>query len=220
MVYKILDLIAVFLALLIVLPVHEFAHGFAAVKNGDLTPKLYNRYTLNPLAHFDPIGLVCFVLVHFGWAQPMPVNPNNYKNYKRGCFSVAIAGVLANYILAFIAFPLWILSCYLPSFGYFTLVLNSMLYYIFWLSIVFFVFNIIPVYPLDGFRIVETFNKKRGKVFRFLRYYGIYVLYALFLLGIIADVIDYPAINILGRAISFVAGWVSKPITLFWGLVF
>ena len=220
MVYKILDLIAVFLALLIVLPVHEFAHGFAAVKNGDLTPKLYNRYTLNPLAHFDPIGLVCFVLVHFGWAKPMPVNPNNYKNYKRGCFSVAIAGVLANYILAFIAFPLWILSCYLPSFGYFTLVLNSMLYYIFWLSIVFFVFNIIPVYPLDGFRIVETFNKKRGKVFRFLRYYGIYVLYALFLLGIIADVIDYPAINILGRAISFVAGWVSKPITLFWGLVF
>ena len=85
---------------------------------------------------------------------------------------------------------------------------------------VFFVFNLIPVYPLDGFRIVETFNKKRGKIFRFLRYYGIYVLYALFLLGFIADIIDYPAIDILGRAISFVAGWVGMPITLFWGLIF
>jgi Zn-dependent protease len=71
---------------MIVLPLHEFAHAFAAVKNGDLTPRLNNRYTLNPLAHFDLIGLICFAFVGFGWAKPVPINPYNFNNYKKGCF--------------------------------------------------------------------------------------------------------------------------------------
>ncbi|MBO5066889.1 MAG: site-2 protease family protein, partial [Clostridia bacterium] len=94
MVDKIIYYISLFLAVMVVLSVHEFAHGFAAVRNGDMTPKIRNRYTLNPFAHFDLIGLVCFVFAHFGWAKPMPVNPNNFRHYKRGCFWVSIAGVL------------------------------------------------------------------------------------------------------------------------------
>ena len=77
--------LANFLAILIVLPCHEFAHAFAAVKCGDDTPKYAGRYTLNPFAHFDPIGLVMLILLRFGWAKPVPVNPDNFRNYKQGC---------------------------------------------------------------------------------------------------------------------------------------
>ena len=75
--------LANFLAILIILPLHEFAHAFAAVKCGDDTPKLAGRYTLNPFAHFDPIGLVMMILIRFGWAKPVPVNPDNFRNRKR-----------------------------------------------------------------------------------------------------------------------------------------
>ena len=101
---RILNYLSIFLALIVVLPVHEFAHAFVAVKCGDYTPKSYKRLTLNPLAHFDPVGLACFVFAGFGWAKPVPVNPYNFKNYKWGSFFVAIAGVVANYILAFLIY--------------------------------------------------------------------------------------------------------------------
>ena len=75
-----------FIVLLFILPAHEFAHAFAAYKNGDDTAKLYGRYTLNPLKHFDPVGLICFLIAGFGWAKPVPVNPYNFKNFKKGSF--------------------------------------------------------------------------------------------------------------------------------------
>lgn len=220
MVDKIIEYISIFLALMMVLPLHEFAHGFAAVKSGDYTPKMYNRYTLNPLAHFDIVGLVCFALVGFGWAKPMPVNPRNFRNYKRGCFFVSIAGVIANYLLAFFVFPLLILSIiYVPTFGYFTTVLINTLYYAFRFSLVFFVFNLLPLYPLDGFRLVDSLNKRRGKIYMFLRNYGTYVLYAFFFLGILADATGLYYLDVLGNLINYLVSIIERPILLFWGLI-
>ena len=89
-----------FIVILIVLPCHEFAHAFAAVKCGDETPKFAGRYTLNPFAHFDPIGLAMMILIGFGWAKPVPVNPDNFHNRKKGCVLVSIAGVTVNIIFA------------------------------------------------------------------------------------------------------------------------
>lgn len=216
---RIIIFISRFLALLLVLPVHEFAHAFAAIKSGDPTPRLYGRYSLNPLAHFDRLGLICFVVAGFGWAKPVPVNPNNFRNYKRGCFFTSIAGVAANYALAFLVYPLYLLSyIYVPVFGYFTDVLVLSLYFIFALSLTFFVFNLLPIYPLDGFRVVDVFAKRRGSLYTFLRTKGMYVLYALFALSLIADLTGIAQLDILGFVLSKVVGIIEIPIVWFWRL--
>lgn len=221
MIEKILGYISTFLALMIVLPIHEFAHGFAAVKSGDPTPKLYNRYTLNPFAHFDISGLVCFVLVGFGWAKPVPINPNNFRHYKRGCFFTSVAGVVANYLLAFLVYPLFLLAFfYLPEFGYFTTVFVSMLQKTIVLSLCFMVFNLLPFYPLDGFRVVDVFVRRRGKIYWFLRTKGIYILYGLVLLSFVADLTNLYYLDVLGYIINHVVGVLEIPIIKFWGLIF
>ena len=219
-IYDILDYVCIFLALMVVLTFHEFAHAFAAVKNGDITPQLNGRYTLNPLAHFDIGGLICFVFFKFGWAKPVPVNPNNFINYKKGCFWVSIAGVLTNYLMSFLLLPLWLLSLYLPDFGYFTYVLQVTLSYIFSFGLTFFAFNLLPLYPLDGFRVLDAVLKNKGKVYYFLANYGVYILYGLIFLGVIADVTNIWQLDILGIYIRFVTDIISIPIVRFWGLFF
>ncbi|MBR2614091.1 MAG: site-2 protease family protein [Clostridia bacterium] len=217
-----IEYIAIFFALLIVLPFHEFAHAFAAVKSGDMTPKLYKRYTLNPLAHFDITGILCFVFFRFGWAKPVPVNPNNFKHYKRGCFFVSIAGVLMNYLIAFIAYPLFLLAQkYVPeSWSYLGKLIIYFPLFLYVLSINFFVFNLLPIYPLDGFRVLDVATKRRGKVYYFLRNNGQKILLGLILLGVIANITNFYYIDILGIAMNFLRGIVSYPIELLWNFVF
>ena len=89
-------------AVLIALTFHEFAHAYVAYKNGDPTARNLGRMTLNPLAHLDVWGFVCMLLVGFGWAKPVPVNPNNYRNYKKGELTVSLAGVTMNLIIGII----------------------------------------------------------------------------------------------------------------------
>lgn len=221
MVDKLLEYIAIFLALIVVLPIHEYAHASVAVWCGDNTPKLYGRLTLNPLAHFDPMGLVLFVFARFGWAKPVPVNPFNFKRYKLHSFFVASAGVIANYLLALIAYPLFILSAlYIPQFGYFTQVLQTTLFFICSMSLNFFVFNLLPIYPLDGFRIIDSFAKKKGKGYQFIKRYGSYILLSLFLLSIISEMTGLWYIDVLGIIISYGSGILGFPINAFWGLIF
>ena len=94
------------LAVIFVLCPHEWGHAFAATKCGDGTAKAYGRLTLNPIKHLDPLGFVCCALVGFGWAKPVPINPYNFKNYRKGLFLTAIAGVLVNYLIAFVVYLL------------------------------------------------------------------------------------------------------------------
>lgn len=216
---KIILYISEFLALMVVLPFHEFAHAFVAYKCGDPTAKLNGRMTLNPFAHFDIAGLVCFVLAGFGWAKPVPIQPLNFRKYKRDSFLVAGAGVAMNYILAFLVYPLFILSLRIPSFGYYTYVLQLSLSLIVSFSLCFFVFNLIPIFPLDGFMMIDAYSKKRSGLYRFLRFYGIYVLYFLFFLSVLADITGLYYLDVLGTAINFIVGYIEIPIMAFWGLI-
>ncbi len=222
---KIIEYISKFLAVMLVLSLHEFAHSFAAVKCGDNTSKALGRYTLNPFAHFDLTGLLCFVIAGFGWAKPVPINPNNFKKYKTGCFLTSIAGVTVNYLSAFIIYPIFLLVQtlfikYEISFGYFTDVLILFLFFSYSMSLSFSVFNFLPLYPLDGFMAIDAFSKRRSKLYWFIRNYGYYILIGLFLLGIIADLTGLYYLDILGIVMGFLIDIVQKPIVLFWGLFF
>ena len=223
---RLLQYVAIFIAVLIVLPAHEFAHAYAAVKSGDDTPKVNGRLTLNPMAHFDIVGLFMLIFAHFGWAKPVPINPLNFRDLKKGYFWTSVAGVLTNIAMAFVVYPLYALYSYFWSkvgfdFLLFDDLLAYVLFFVFTLNINLFVFNLIPVYPLDGFRVVEVFNKKRGKVFQFLRDKGQIVLLVLIIISAIRENFDtvlpfLKYVDLFGWFMETVAGLVAFPIELFW----
>ncbi len=205
------------------LSLHEFAHAFVAYKCGDPTAKFTGRMTLNPLRHFDPLGLVCFAVAGFGWAKPVPINPYNFKNYKWGCFWTSIAGVLVNYLSAFLFYPVFVLvvNHVLPLFAgkYMAEFLYYLFFFLYYYSLSFCAFNLIPLHPLDGFRVVETFNKRKGKIFTFFKQNGHFILTALIFISILADRISiFSYIDLLGFAMSHIIQFLSTPIALFWGL--
>lgn len=214
-------ILAQFLAVALVLSLHEFAHAYAAYKCGDPTAKFSGRLTLNPAKHFDPLGVLMFAVAGFGWAKPVPVNPNNFRNYRKGCFWTSIAGVLMNYVMAFLLYPVFVLVVIYvcPQFAgtYMHDFLYTFFYALFACSLSFCVFNLLPFYPLDGFRIVDAVNTKRGKIYRFLREKGNYVLLGLIFVHILADrfyFLEY--IDILGYVLNFAIGIFGRPITAFW----
>ena len=134
------------LAIIFVLVPHEFAHAAVAYANGDPTPKLNGRITLNPIKHFDPIGFVMCALVGFGWARPVPINSANFKHYKLGLFTTAIAGVVANYLIAFIVYPLYLLCATRLSGNLGAEFLTTLLCLIYSYNLSIAVFNLLPLY--------------------------------------------------------------------------
>ncbi len=216
-------LLASFLAVMIVITLHEFAHAFVAYKCGDPTPKMAGRLSVNPVKHFDLLGILAFTIVGFGWAKPVPVNPYNFKNGKWGSFFTSIAGVAMNFLFAFLFYPLvqLVFRFVLPQTAgtYMSLFLLDLMLYIYTYSLTFCVFNLLPFYPLDGFRMVDALNKKRGKIYMFLRNYGYYILLALMFVHVLADRIYlFAYIDLLGYFMSFAVNILGWPITAFWGL--
>ncbi|MBO5737310.1 MAG: site-2 protease family protein [Clostridia bacterium] len=217
-------ILARFLAVALVLSFHEFAHAFAAYKCGDPTAKFSGRMTLNPVKHFDPLGVIVFALTGFGWAKPVPVNPNNFNNYRKGCFWTSAAGVLMNYAMAFLLYPVLCLVevyvCPIFSGTYMEQFLLLFFYFLVACSLSFCVFNLLPLYPLDGFRIIDAVNTKRGKIYQFLREKGQYVLLALIFVHYLSgEFIFLQYIDILGYALDFAIEIFGKPITLFWNWI-
>ena len=212
-------------AILFVLVPHEFAHAAVAYANGDPTPKLNGRLTLNPFKHLDPIGFVMCALVGFGWAKPVPINSANFKHYKTGLFTTAIAGVVANLVLAFLVYPLFILSLRLP---YHTnpgaMLLNEFLNCIVVYNLCIAVFNLLPLFPLDGFRILESLTKPWNKVRQFLGRYGQMILLILvaesFICRVAATMLPvFEMFDVLGYIMDFATGIIGWPIEKFWGLI-
>jgi Zn-dependent protease len=163
-----------FSALVFSLSLHEFAHAYTAVLLGDLTPKASGRLTLNPLAHLDPIGTLLLLIAGFGWAKPVPINPYNMKDPKKGSAIVSIAGPGINFILAAI-------SASLLSFLSIGGIFGSFLYFFALYNVGLGIFNMLPLSPLDGFKFVHgVLPENLAQQWRDLAPYGIFIL--LFLL--------------------------------------
>lgn len=161
--YNIPQLIISVLATFIALCIHEYAHAFAAYKLGDDTAKLNGRLTLNPMKHIDPVGAVFMVFFRFGWAKPVPINPVNFKKPKRDFAITALAGPLSNILLAFISTLVFLLFRKLlpgaPSATFaHAVIYNTCLFFSIFsaLNVGLGVFNLIPIPPFDGSRILNA----------------------------------------------------------------
>ncbi|MFI3209574.1 MAG: site-2 protease family protein [Peptostreptococcaceae bacterium] len=143
------NILVTIIAISTAISVHEFGHAYVAHLLGDDTAKAYGRMTLNPMKHLDPIGLLCMIVFRFGWAKPVPVNSNNFKNYKVGNTLVSLAGALFNVICAVICF---IIAKNAPLQSIYLIASTTMSYNVFFAS-----FNLLPLPPLDGWKIISPF---------------------------------------------------------------
>jgi len=173
--------------ILFAITIHEFAHGFIADRLGDPTPRFAGRLTLNPLAHLDPIGTLMLFIAHIGWAKPVPVNPNYFQNPRKDMLWVGLAGPLSNLICAFIfgMFLRGIMFFGLPLFSLEHLSLIALIIQILVVfNLVLAVFNAIPIFPLDGYRILTCLlpAQQADELNRWAQY-GSFILLGIILIG-------------------------------------
>jgi len=190
----------------VAITVHEYAHARVASDFGDPTPRACGRLTLNPLSHLDLLGLAMLLLIRIGWAKPVPINPAYFRDRRRGILLVSLAGSLANFGLAFVAVLLAKLVWPAVSARPWALLLEPLLL-LQGFSVVFGVFNLLPIPPLDGSRILRLYL--RGEAARFYyRYeeYGKWVILALAVSGVLWNVLEPISgwiLRILDLATSF-----------------
>lgn len=165
--------------------IHELAHGWVAYRMGDPTAKWLGRLSLNPLKHLDPIGTLMLFFFGFGWAKPVPVNFNNLHDERKGLVFVSAAGIVANIILAFLS--LFFLRLFSPSpFSIF----STMIFYFARINIMLAAFNLIPIPPLDGSKILMGFASRRLQLNLLkLEPYGMFIIIGLLYLGILDPLI-------------------------------
>ena len=219
--YGLLNVVAFIIALLTALVLHEIAHGLVALWNGDVTAKVYGRLSLNPLRHFDIAGLLLMLLVGFGWAKPVPINPNNFKNRKLGAITVSIAGIATNLLIALLAAMCLVLFAKIKpqneSMGYFTYFLAETAYLTASLNVTFALFNLLPLYPLDGYRLLSCFVDGNNGAMVFLRRYSLYILLGLLVLNYLPIVSNYSPLNLY---LSKFGGLIEGGFISLWRLIF
>lgn len=230
-------------AALIALTVHEYCHGYAAYKMGDNTAKNLGRLTLNPIKHLDLYGTLCMIFFHIGWAKPVPVNSRNFNDPRKGFAITAAAGPLANLILGFISAFLYLLTFALvkdipfesKNFT-FNLLSNLLTFLLIFhsINIGLGLFNLIPIPPFDGSRLLYVFLPPKY-------YFGIMKYEKKIYIGVLAWLLlgDYAAMGVrmipivahsrvlywlagslsLSGMISTVIGWVSDLMFGFWQLI-
>lgn len=216
-----LNVIAFLIVLVFTIVLHELAHGWSAYAFGDTTAKDSGRLTINPVKHFDLYGFLMMVLVGFGWARPVPVNPYNLKKQRLGMAVVAVAGVLTNLILAlFGALFLRIVVVNAVALRQTNYYLYHFLYMFFSmtcsLNISFALFNILPLFPLDGYRLLSSFVRQENSFMTFLRRYSLYILLFLLVLNYIPVVRAYSPLNLW---ISVVGSYIYNGFFSFWSLI-
>ncbi|MFA6848925.1 MAG: site-2 protease family protein [Selenomonadaceae bacterium] len=191
--------------LIIAMTIHEYAHARVANSMGDFTPRMTGRLTLNPIAHIDPIGLLMLFFVQFGWAKPVMINPRNFKNWKQGEILVSLAGPAANLLMAFTAM---VLMAVLANIGVHERWLRVVLYLVVLYNINFAIFNMIPIPPLDGSKILMAYlpGELAYKLQGLERYSFIVfiIMIATPILSIILVPIQHFILSIMSLIVSFI----------------
>lgn len=200
---------------LIALTFHEFSHGWVSAKLGDPTPRMTGRLSLNPMAHLDPVGALLMILTGFGWAKPVQIDARYYKNPKRGMAITAAAGPISNFLLALVGLVLYMLILLVKiktnSLASGGVMLDWTSRFIM-VNLCFMIFNLIPIPPLDGSRILGLVlsNSAYFKLQRFERY-SFLIIIVLSLTGVFDAVI--------GGGVGMVLSRFNKIIGLFIELV-
>lgn len=195
-----LSLLISLIALVVAITIHEFAHALVADRLGDPTPRLMGRLTLNPLSHLDPIGTLMILLVRFGWGKPVQFDPFNLKNPRRDAALISIAGPISNMLLAIL---LSIIIRFIPP------IIGQFFLPIIFLNVILAVFNLIPIHPLDGFKIVGgLLSENQAREWNTLERYGFIFLLVLLLvptgrgsllLSILSPIVNTIIIFLLGN---------------------
>lgn len=212
----IISLLLTLPVILITLSVHELSHGYVANKLGDPTAKMYGRLTLNPLKHIDPIGFIAMLLVGFGWAKPVPVDARYFKKPRTAMAWVALAGPASNFLIALLASFLLVLSILLQGkfnllpVNFFVMLYNLLSYFVIF-NVFLCIFNLIPVPPLDGSKILYRFLPYQW-IYKFQPYEK-YVQLGLIVLLLFSD-------SLFGQSfLAYPAYWVIDKMTLLWSWV-
>lgn len=213
-------LIAYVGVLLFSFSMHEFAHAYAADKNGDPTARILGRKSLNPFKHVDPLGLLCLLMLGFGWAKPVPVNPDNYQNSKKSEFWVSIAGIIVNLILGTIFSLIYVaVHTFAPGFfvnpGWFSYFIEYLLYFGMMINFALAMFNLLPIYPLDGSRILELVLKPGNKFSEFMQKYSLFVLLALIIVPVTPS-----GESLLSFIVGGLSGFIASGLMQLWSLLF
>ena len=235
-----IELVISCVAALIALSVHEFSHAYAAYKLGDPTARNLGRLSINPIKHLDPLGTICMIFFHFGWAKPVPINARNFKNPRNGFAISALAGPLSNIILGFITALIFLICSnvfvYTSSAFLNNLMINTLnfLFIFHVLNVGLGIFNLLPIPPFDGSRILNVIlpPKMYFKIMKYERYIywgvvawlllGSYVYNALMSIDIVESntiLSGIARIFSLSDLISDAISFISRMMLKFWALL-
>ena len=185
------------IGLVVAISVHEAAHAFVAYRLGDPTAKLAGRLTLDPRSHLDPIGTLALLLVGFGWGKPTPFDPFNLRNVKRDSALISAAGAVSNFILASVLSLPYLVAFFTNSINLTIVNLYQFLSPIILINLLLGVFNLIPVHPLDGFKVLAGLLPRDWyRDFVQTERYGIFILLLLLVSGAISKIL-FPIVSYL-----------------------
>jgi Zn-dependent protease len=194
------------------LTIHEFSHAFIASKCGDFTSREQGRVSLNPLRHIDLLGFIMLLVAGFGWAKPVEFNEKNLRNPKLDVLKIAVAGPLSNALLAIVLSAIFVIFKDLETSDFYSgkYLITELFIYSIYINWGLFIFNLIPIPPLDGSHLLLAYFKKYPALYTILYRYGTLVLFGLIIVSVLSKVNllpIWPAIQFLGQGCLSIMGY-------------